>query len=129
MKLIFTIYSAQPKKPVASNELKDEIKTEESVEVRSLKAQTPFSEDKKKLLHTERVNHVRNVNHIIVHGPQPEDPVETFDEMVSQCAVPQLIANNLIATGYDKPTPIQMQAIPIMAAVSFSHISREDIFV
>lgn len=105
------------------NDLKTEIKAEENAVEgsKSTKAQKPLTEEKKKLLHTEKINHIRNVNHIIVHGPHPEDPVETFDEMVSQCAVPQLIANNLITGGYDKLTPIQMQAIPIMAAVSESH--------
>lgn len=100
-----------------------DIKTEESEEKKSSKSQKPISEEKKKLLHAEKINHIRKVNHIIVHGTHPEDPIETFGEMVNQCAVPQIISNNLIASGYDKLTAIQMQAIPIMAAVSYQVLS------
>lgn len=79
------------------------------------------------MLRTENVNHIRNVHHINVHGSHPEDPIETFDEMVSTCAIPQQIVNNITASGYDKPTPIQMQAIPILAAVSSSRINNRQI--
>lgn len=64
------------------------------------------------------MNHLRKIHRINVHGSSPPDPFETFDELVNNCSFPQQIVTNLIACGYNEPTPIQMQAIPIMAAVS-----------
>lgn len=64
-----------------------------------------------------QVNHLRNLHHINVHGSSPPDPIETFDELVNACSIPQQIVSNLVVCGYNEPTPIQMQAIPIMAAV------------
>lgn len=65
-----------------------------------------------------QVNHIRNKHCINVHGKQPPDPIENFDQLLTEYGVPQQIVNNLISCGYQSPTPIQMQAIPIMASVS-----------
>lgn len=64
------------------------------------------------------MNHIRNKHHINVHGPNASDPIETFHQLVNDYAIPQQIVNNLISCGYEEPTPIQMQAIPIMCSVS-----------
>lgn len=64
------------------------------------------------------MNHIRNEHHINVHGSNPPDPIETFDQLVNDCGISQKIVNNLITCGYKEPTPIQMQAIPIMCSVS-----------
>lgn len=61
---------------------------------------------------------MRNIHHINVHGDNPPDPIETFDQLVQNNAVPQQIITNLNACGYKEPTPIQRQAIPMMANVS-----------
>lgn len=53
-----------------------------------------------------------------MHGDNPADPIETFGQLVGDHAVPQQIVNNLLACGYNEPTPIQRQAIPITASVS-----------
>lgn len=65
-----------------------------------------------------QINHIRNIHHINVHGPNVSDPIETIDQLVNDCAIPQQIVNNLISCDYKEPTPIQMQAIPIMCSVS-----------
>lgn len=65
-----------------------------------------------------QVNHIRNKHHINVHGASPPDLIETFDQLINDCGIPQQIVNNLISCGYKEPTPIQMQAIPIMTSVS-----------
>ena len=44
-------------------------------------------------------------------------PVETFQELTNRYNVSQTIINNLTSSGYTEPTPIQMQAIPIMLQV------------
>lgn len=43
--------------------------------------------------------------------------VETFQELVHEHDIPQQIIDNLHGCGYTQPTPVQMQAIPIMAQV------------
>lgn len=121
--------------------MKSEIKIEdESVEANTntKKKDKQFSEEKQKMLQTEKVwkmrslfaqtkslttelfqvNHIRNKLHINVHGASPPDPIETFDQLINDCGIPQQIVNNLISCGYKEPTPIQMQAIPIMTSVS-----------
>lgn len=65
-----------------------------------------------------QVNHIRNIHHINVHGANPPDPIETFGQLVNEYGIPQQIVNNLSSCGYKEPTPIQMQAIPIMSSVS-----------
>lgn len=67
-----------------------------------------------------QVNHLRNTHHIIVHGDNPPDPIESFEQLTQEHAVPQQVVNNLIACGYKEPTPIQRQAITMMANVSSS---------
>lgn len=64
------------------------------------------------------MNHIRNKHHINVHGTNPPDPIENFSQLCSDYAISQAIVDNLIACGYKEPTPIQMQAVPIMASVS-----------
>lgn len=122
-----------------------EVKTEDEEEATDNsddgpKAKKPkiFSEEKQKMLQTEKVcgiglklctgcnynhfffqmNQIRNKHHINVHGSNPPDPIETFPQLVNDYSIPQQIVDNLIACGYKEPTPIQMQAIPIMASVS-----------
>lgn len=67
-----------------------------------------------------------------MHGTNPPDLVETFEQLVNDCSIPQQIVNNLISSGYKEPTPIQMQAIPIMGSVSkqycFRFDTRENLF-
>lgn len=126
--------------------VEDEDQGESSDTVSSKKKKEKvFSEEKQKLLHTEKVsdsnsseniesnsfilhpsfhiqiNHIRNIHHINVHGPNTPNPIETFEQLVNDCAIPQQIVNNLISCGYKEPTPIQMQAIPIMCSVSIAY--------
>lgn len=70
------------------------------------------------------MNHIRNKHHINVHGSNPPDPIETFDQLVNDYVISQKIVNNLMTCGYKEPTPIQMQAIPIMCSVSICNRSN-----
>ncbi|KAG4079111.1 hypothetical protein HA402_001082 [Bradysia odoriphaga] len=65
---------------------------------------------------TEKINHLRNKYHIHVKGSNPPDPLETFDEMKTKYSIDSQVFDNLFGCGYNVPTPIQMQAIPIMAS-------------
>lgn len=50
-------------------------------------------------------------------GSNPPDALETFDEMKTKYGINSQVFDNLFSCGYNIPTPIQMQAIPIMASV------------
>ncbi|XP_055792866.1 probable ATP-dependent RNA helicase DDX52 [Salvelinus fontinalis] len=65
-------------------------------------------------LHQENVNRVRTQNRINVHGCDVPDPVCTFSELQSEYNLNPRVLQNLSAAGLTIPTPIQMQAIPLM---------------
>lgn len=67
---------------------------------------------------------MRNKYHIHVKGSNPPDPIETFEEMKNKFDIDPQVFDNLYSCGYSVPTPIQMQAIPVMAnvRVSFIHL-------
>ncbi|XP_017273446.2 probable ATP-dependent RNA helicase DDX52 [Kryptolebias marmoratus] len=67
-----------------------------------------------KHLHQEKVNRIRAKHRINVHGSDVPDPVCTFDELLSEYRLNARILQNLRDAGLTAPTPIQMQAIPIM---------------
>uniref|UniRef100_H2V3E7 Probable ATP-dependent RNA helicase DDX52 n=1 Tax=Takifugu rubripes TaxID=31033 RepID=H2V3E7_TAKRU len=67
-----------------------------------------------KHLHQEKVNRIRSQNRINVHGSDIPDPVCTFDELQSEYHLNLRILQNLKEAGLCSPTPIQMQAIPLM---------------
>uniref|UniRef100_A0A7N6AHY7 Probable ATP-dependent RNA helicase DDX52 n=1 Tax=Anabas testudineus TaxID=64144 RepID=A0A7N6AHY7_ANATE len=67
-----------------------------------------------KQLHQEQVNRIRSQHRINVHGCDVPDPVCTFEELQSEYRLNPHILQNLKDAGLNSPTPIQMQAIPLM---------------
>ncbi|XP_061608598.1 probable ATP-dependent RNA helicase DDX52 [Phyllopteryx taeniolatus] len=67
-----------------------------------------------KQLHQEKVNRVRACHRINVHGSDTPDPVCTFEELQSEYRLHPRVLQNLRDAGLSTPTPIQMQAIPLM---------------
>ncbi|XP_043077581.1 probable ATP-dependent RNA helicase DDX52 [Puntigrus tetrazona] len=67
-----------------------------------------------KQLHNEKVNRIRRQNRINVHGTDIPDPISTFEEMQKEYDVDPRIIENIKAAGFQTPTPIQIQAIPLM---------------
>uniref|UniRef100_A0A1A8NHF0 Probable ATP-dependent RNA helicase DDX52 n=2 Tax=Nothobranchius pienaari TaxID=704102 RepID=A0A1A8NHF0_9TELE len=67
-----------------------------------------------KHLHQEKVNRIRTEHRINVHGCDVPDPVCTFEELQSEYRLNPCILQNLKDAGLNAPTPIQMQAIPLM---------------
>lgn len=65
-----------------------------------------------------QVNRIRSQNRINVHGSDIPDPVCTFDELQSEYHLNARVLQNLKDAGLCSPTPIQMQAIPLMMHVS-----------
>uniref|UniRef100_A0A8R1TNQ4 ATP-dependent RNA helicase n=1 Tax=Onchocerca volvulus TaxID=6282 RepID=A0A8R1TNQ4_ONCVO len=59
----------------------------------------------------EQIAHLRKLNRIFIWGDNIPDPLIHFIEIDG---LPQELVNNLREFGITEPTPIQMQAIPIM---------------
>ncbi|XP_059618720.1 LOW QUALITY PROTEIN: DEAD box protein 52 homolog [Phlebotomus argentipes] len=68
----------------------------------------------------EAVNYLRNKHKISVNGSGIPPPVDTFDEMAEKYSLRMNITNNLTICGYTDPTPIQMQAMPVMLSKKLS---------
>ncbi|GAB0099135.1 RNA helicase [Sergentomyia squamirostris] len=73
-----------------------------------------LSKKVKNQLATEAVNRLRNKYKISINGADAPPPVETFDEMAQKFSLRMIVTNNLTICGYRDPTPIQMQAMPVM---------------
>ncbi|XP_077596759.1 putative ATP-dependent RNA helicase DDX52 [Stigmatopora nigra] len=65
-------------------------------------------------LQREKLNRVRASHHMYVHGTDVPDPVCTFEDLQSIYKLDPLIIQNLREAALTVPTPIQMQAIPLM---------------
>ncbi|KAA0720319.1 putative ATP-dependent RNA helicase DDX52 [Triplophysa tibetana] len=65
-------------------------------------------------LHQEKVNRIRHQNRINVHGTDIPDPVSTFEELQKEYNLDPRIIQNIKTAGFQTPTPIQMQALPLM---------------
>ncbi|CAM4670683.1 hypothetical protein PO909_008374 [Leuciscus waleckii] len=120
------VKAAQKKKKGAKRKSEDtepEKSGEEGIQWMSSQdtAKDPKKESKDKLslkrlkqLHQEKVNRVRNQNRINVHGTDIPDPVSTFEELQKEYDLDPRVIQNIKTAGFQTPTPIQMQAIPLM---------------
>ncbi|KAJ8347722.1 hypothetical protein SKAU_G00263110 [Synaphobranchus kaupii] len=73
-----------------------------------------MSQKRLKHLHQEKINRIRHQNRINVHGTDIPDPVSTFEELQEEYRLDPRIVQNIRAAGFQTPTPIQMQAVPLM---------------
>lgn len=64
-----------------------------------------------------QVNRIRHQNRINVHGTDIPDPISTFEELQKEYDLDPRIVQNIKAAGFQTPTPIQMQAVPLMMHV------------
>lgn len=89
--------SSSEKKPIDLKDAKDQL-----------------SVKRLKQLHQEKVNQIRGQNKIHVHGTDIPDPVCTFNELQNEYQLDSKVLQNICTAGYESPTAIQMQAIPVM---------------
>ncbi|XP_065503173.1 probable ATP-dependent RNA helicase DDX52 [Caloenas nicobarica] len=86
----------------------------------SLEAKFEDAKDKKptaeklERLRREKINRFRNKHRINVQGTDLPDPIATFDQLQKEYKIHPKIIENIQAAGFQVPTPIQMQAIPVM---------------
>ncbi|XP_009467486.1 PREDICTED: probable ATP-dependent RNA helicase DDX52 isoform X2 [Nipponia nippon] len=86
----------------------------------SLEAKFEDAKDKKptaeklERLRREKINRFRNRHKINVQGTDLPDPIATFEQLQKEYKIHPKIMENIQAAGFQVPTPIQMQAIPVM---------------
>lgn len=69
---------------------------------------------KKQNQEREKVNLFRNQNKISVNGHEAPNPIESFQQLSTIYNLGSDLLKNMNDSGYQEPTPIQMQALPIM---------------
>ncbi|ELT94682.1 hypothetical protein CAPTEDRAFT_187719 [Capitella teleta] len=67
-----------------------------------------------KLKHEEEINAYKKKHRIHAIGADVPDPVVTFHQLNGDYGLNQTIIDNMKGCGLETPTPIQMQAIPVM---------------
>ncbi|KZC04724.1 putative ATP-dependent RNA helicase DDX52 [Dufourea novaeangliae] len=70
--------------------------------------------DKQLKLEQEKINQFRNQQQISITGTRVPKPISIFSELSEDYGVSEYLINNVMNCGYVHPTPIQMQAMPIM---------------
>lgn len=65
-------------------------------------------------LHQQKMNIARRENHIYVKGSDIPDLAENFSDLQERYRLAPYMIENVTKRGYQQPTPIQMQAIPLM---------------
>lgn len=78
-----------------------------------------FDDKKIKMLEQEKINHFRNVNNINVVGRNVPNPITDFAEL----KISADLIENLSKCGYESPTPIQKQTVPIMLQVNLPNLT------
>ncbi|CAD6215837.1 GSCOCG00000653001-RA-CDS [Cotesia congregata] len=86
----------------------------DGVKVKKNKKIKISDEEKKIMLEQEKINRLRNEHRISVIGKNVPKPIKSFEDLKTFYNVPEDLVKNLAECNYSTPTPIQMQAIPIM---------------
>ncbi|KAK0081951.1 hypothetical protein PV325_011346 [Microctonus aethiopoides] len=79
-----------------------------------IKKKKIMTEDKKHKLEQEKLSQFRNKHGISVIGQRIPNPIASFNELAINYNIAQDLIQNIEKCGYETPTPIQMQAIPIL---------------
>ncbi|CAM5104600.1 unnamed protein product [Natator depressus] len=70
--------------------------------------------EKLEQLRQQKINHFRNKHKISIQGTDLPEPIATFEQLQAEYKIQPKIMQNIQAAGFQVPTPIQMQAIPVM---------------
>uniref|UniRef100_A0A8D0L129 Probable ATP-dependent RNA helicase DDX52 n=1 Tax=Sphenodon punctatus TaxID=8508 RepID=A0A8D0L129_SPHPU len=78
------------------------------------KGEKKLSAEKLEQLRQEKINHFRNKHKIYIQGTDLPEPIATFEQLQEDYKIHPMIMQNIQAADFQLPTPIQMQAIPVM---------------
>ncbi|RWS04637.1 putative ATP-dependent RNA helicase DDX52-like protein, partial [Dinothrombium tinctorium] len=77
------------------------------------KASKKMSKAKLRNIETERINRLRRMNRVTIKGEDIPKPIESFAALEKYGASETLL-ENIEKVGYKQPTPVQMEAMPLM---------------
>ncbi|KAM6174292.1 putative ATP-dependent RNA helicase DDX52 [Erethizon dorsatum] len=87
---------------------------EAKIEDKKAKGENKLTSEKLEHLRKEKINFFRNKHKIHVQGTDLPDPIATFQQLDQEYKINSRLLQNILDAGFHVPTPIQMQAIPIM---------------
>uniref|UniRef100_A0A2K6L009 Probable ATP-dependent RNA helicase DDX52 n=2 Tax=Rhinopithecus TaxID=542827 RepID=A0A2K6L009_RHIBE len=93
---------------------------EAKIEDKKVQRERKLTSGKLEHLRKEKINFLRNKHKIHVQGTDLPDPIATFQQLDQEYKINSRLLQNILDAGFQMPTPIQMQAIPVML-----HIHRE----
>ncbi|XP_063511570.1 probable ATP-dependent RNA helicase DDX52 isoform X5 [Pongo pygmaeus] len=93
---------------------------EAKIEDKKVQRESKLTSGKLENLRKEKINFLRNKHKIHVQGTDLPDPIATFQQLDQEYKINSRLLQNILDAGFQIPTPIQMQAIPVML-----HIHRE----
>nr|AAH89107.1 DEAD (Asp-Glu-Ala-Asp) box polypeptide 52 [Rattus norvegicus] len=73
-----------------------------------------LTSEKLEHLRKEKINFFRNKHKIHVQGTDLPDSIATFQQLDQEYKISPRLLQNILDAGFQVPTPIQMQAIPVM---------------
>eukprot|EP00794_Sanderia_malayensis_P014003 gene14003-15461_t len=75
---------------------------------------TKFGPEKMAALREEKINCLRNEHQIHIQGHDIPEPMIGFSDLEQRFKCPPYLVKNIEEAGYSQPTPVQMQAIPLL---------------
>ena len=90
--------------------------TSKMKERNSSKKMKKCTTDKISALKLEELNRLKRVNRLHSVGTDVPNPISQFQQLQAEYGMNQQLLKNTESAGYTTPTPIQMQAIPVMMA-------------
>ncbi|XP_023588423.1 probable ATP-dependent RNA helicase DDX52 isoform X4 [Trichechus manatus latirostris] len=87
---------------------------EAKIEDKKVKGENKLTSGKMEQLRKEKINFFRNKHKIHVQGTDLPDPIATFQQLDQEYKINSRLLQNILDSGFQVPTAIQMQAIPVM---------------
>uniref|UniRef100_F7GW53 Probable ATP-dependent RNA helicase DDX52 n=1 Tax=Macaca mulatta TaxID=9544 RepID=F7GW53_MACMU len=87
---------------------------EAKIEDKKVPRESKLTSGKLEHLRKEKINCLRNKHKIHVQGTDLPDPIATFQQLDQEYKINSRLLQNILDAGFQMPTPIQMQAIPVM---------------
>ncbi|KAF6093263.1 DExD-box helicase 52 [Phyllostomus discolor] len=87
---------------------------EAKIEDKKVKRENKLTSGKLEHIRKEKINFLRNKHKIHIQGTDLPDPIATFQQLEQEYKINSRLLQNILNAGFQIPTPIQMQAIPVM---------------
>ncbi|KAM9002716.1 probable ATP-dependent RNA helicase DDX52 isoform X1 [Sarcophilus harrisii] len=78
------------------------------------KEENKLTAEKLERLRKQKINCLRNKHKIHIQGTDLPEPITSFQQLDQEYKIHSRLLQNILDAGFQTPTPIQMQAIPVM---------------